>query len=64
MKTLKYILSSAVVAVALTACHTYGEPQEKGYVEEGSADEWKATMTIGEFLSNPTLFSEFGDVDK
>lgn len=64
MKTLKYILSSAVVAVALTACHTYGEPKDKGYVEEGSADEWKATMTIGEFLSDPTLFSEFGDVTK
>ena len=64
MKTLKYILSSAVVAVALTACHTYGEPKDKGYVEEGSEAEWKATMTIGEFLSDPTLFSEFGDVDK
>lgn len=64
MKTLKYILSSAVVAVALTACHTYGEPTDKGYVEEGSDAEWKATMTIGEFLSNPTLFSEFGDVTK
>ncbi|MGN0186955.1 MAG: DUF5689 domain-containing protein [Paludibacteraceae bacterium] len=64
MKTLKYILSSAVVAVALTACHTYGEPQDKGYVEEGSEAEWKATMTIGEFLSDPQLFSEFGDVDK
>lgn len=64
MKTLKYILSSAVVAVALTACHTYGEPEDKGYVEEGSEAEWKATMTIGDFLSDPTLFSEFGDVTK
>lgn len=64
MKTLKYILSSAVVAVALTACHTYGEPQDKGYVEEGSKEEWKATMTIGAFLSDPELFSELGDVDK
>lgn len=64
MKTLKYILSSAVVAVVLTACHTYGEPTDKGYVEEGSEAEWKATKTIGEFLSDPTLFSEFGDVTK
>ncbi|MDD3478989.1 MAG: DUF5689 domain-containing protein [Paludibacteraceae bacterium] len=63
MKKFNYILGVVLVGV-LTACHTYGEPEGYYYVEEGSADEWKATMTIGDFLSNPAFFSEFGNVTK
>lgn len=68
MKYTKYILGLVMVTL-LAACHTYNEPGDicydgKYYVEEGSEQEWKATMTIGDFVSNPMYFSEFGNVDK
>ncbi len=63
MKHLNYILVFALTML-LAACHKYEpiDPKE-GYVAEGSAEEWKATMTIGEFLASDN-FTEFGDVDK
>lgn len=68
MKYTKYILGLAAVAM-LAACHKYDEPKDitydgTHYAEEGSAQEWKATMTIGELVTNEKYFSEFGDVDK
>lgn len=68
MKYTKYILGLAAVAV-LAACHKYDEPGDikydgNHYAEEGSDQEWKATMTIGDLVGNATLFSDFGDVDK
>ncbi len=68
MKYTKYILGVAAVTM-LAACHKYNEPKDitydgKHYAEEGSDQEWKATMTIGELVTNEKYFSEFGDVDK
>lgn len=63
MKTVKYLIG-VVSVIVLAACHTYSEPKTHTYVEEGSAEEWKATMSIDAFLSNPAYFSEFGDVVK
>lgn len=68
MKYTKYILGLAAVAM-LAACHKYNEPKDitydgKHYAEEGSAQEWKATMTIGELVTNEKYFSDFGDVSK
>lgn len=63
MKKVKYLIG-LVSVVILAACHTYSEPDVHTYVEEGSPEEWKATMTIGAFLSNPAYFSEFGNVTK
>ncbi len=68
MKYTKYILGLAAVAM-LAACHKYNDPKDitydgKHYAEEGSAQEWKATMTIGELVSNEKYFSEFGDTEK
>ncbi len=68
MKYTKYILGLAAVAM-LAACHKYNEPKDitydgKHYAEEGSDQEWKATMTIGELVSNEKYFSEFGDTEK
>lgn len=63
MKNVKYLIG-LVSVVILAACHTYSEPDVHTYVEEGSPEEWKATMTIGAFLSNPAYFSEFGNVTK
>ncbi len=68
MKYTKYILGLVAVAM-LAACHKYNEPKDitydgKHYAEEGSDQEWKATMTIGELVTNEKYFSEFGDVDK
>ncbi len=68
MKYTKYILGLVAVAM-LAACHKYNEPKDitydgKHYAEEGSDQEWKATMTIGELVSNEKYFSEFGDTEK
>jgi len=63
MKNLKYLIG-LLVMTALTACHTYDEPTTHSYVEEGSPEEWTATMTIDAFLNNPAYFSEFGNVEK
>ena len=68
MKYTKYILGVAAVTM-LAACHKYDEPKDitydgKHYAEEGSDQEWKATMTIGELVTNEKYFSEFGDVSK
>lgn len=68
MKYTKYILGLAAVAM-LAACHKYNDPKDitydgKHYAEEGSAQEWKATMTIGELVTNEKYFSDFGDVSK
>lgn len=68
MKYTKYILGLAAVAM-LAACHKYDEPKDitydgKHYAEEGSDQEWKATMTIGELVTNEKYFSDFGDVSK
>ena len=66
MKYTKYILGLAAV-VALVGCHKYDENKdvnyEGNYVEEGSDKEWKATMTIGDLVSDETIFSEFGDTE-
>lgn len=68
MKYTKYILGLAAVTM-LAACHKYDDPKGitydgKHYAEEGSDQEWKATMTIGELVTNEKYFSEFGDVSK
>ena len=40
MKTIRYILSSVVVAVALTACHTYDPIEDFGYINSNNLQEW------------------------
>ncbi len=71
MKAINYILGIVAVATTLTACHTYGEPENKSYVIEGSQEDWTVNpetknmvKTIDAVLNDPTVFSDFGDVTK
>lgn len=50
MKSLKYIATLLVAAMALGACHQYDAPKTHDYVEPNSPEEWQTTYTIHQFL--------------
>jgi len=61
MKKVKYLIG-LLVMTAFTACHSYNEPTDLGYLEENDPTVWKKTHTISEFLNQ--YMTEFGDVVK
>lgn len=64
MKYIKFLFATIMGVALFTACHTYKEPSpEDNYIKEGSEEEWKATMTIDEFL-NSKHFTLLGNEEK